>query len=87
MKNYLGAAENGKAAAAAVKRDDNVDDLLNRITATLEKKHCFFADLLEKFPKADYKAVGNAVARLYEENKISQDSDGKFQLKGSGISA
>src|ERR1044072_2080721 len=86
LKNYLGAAENGKAAAAAVKRDDNVDDLLKRITATLEKKHCFFADLLEKFAKEDYKSVGNAVARLYEENKISQDSDGKFQLKASGIS-
>jgi hypothetical protein len=69
-----------------MKRDDNVDDLLNRITATLETKHCFFADLLEKFAKIDYKSIANAVARLYEEGKITQDREGKFQLKAPEIS-
>jgi hypothetical protein len=82
----LGAAENGKPSAASLKREDNVDDLVNRITRTLEKGHCFFADLLEKFPKADYKSIGSAVARLYEEGKIAQDSEGKFQLKAPEIS-
>ncbi len=47
----------------------------------LEKSHCFFADLLEEFPRADYKTVASAVARLYEDGKISQDKDGKFELK------
>jgi hypothetical protein len=41
---------------------------------------------LEKFPKADYKVIGNAIARLYEEGKIAQDSEGKFQLKTPEIS-
>jgi 2,5-furandicarboxylate decarboxylase 1 len=86
LKSYLGAAENGKPFAASLKREDNVDDLVNRITRTLEKSHCFFADLLEKFPKADYRSIGSAVARLYEEGKIAQDSEGKFQLKAPEIS-
>jgi hypothetical protein len=29
----------------------------------------------------DYKTVASAVARLYQEGKISQDKDGKFKLK------
>jgi hypothetical protein len=58
-----------------------VDDLTAKIVVMLEKSHCFFADLLEKFPKADYRSIANAVARLYEEGKIDQDKDGKFELK------
>ena len=66
-----------------MKRDDNVDDLINKITATLEKKHCFFADLLNKFSKADYKAIGNAIARLYEEGKISSGQRRKVSTEGA----
>ena len=60
---------------------ETVDELIEDIVALLEKSHCFFADLLEKLPKADYKTVASAVARLYEEGRITQDKDGKFELK------
>ena len=59
---------------------ETVDELVEDIVALLEKSHCFFADILEKLPKADYKTVASAVARLYEEGKITQDKDGKFEL-------
>ena len=81
LKNYLGAAEEGKKSAAAAKPAESVDELAGKIVVALEKSHAFFADLLEKFPKANYKSVASAVAQLYEEEKISQDKDGKFQLK------
>jgi 2,5-furandicarboxylate decarboxylase 1 len=81
LKNYLSAAENGKAATTGAKTFDGVDELVVKITAALEKSHCFFADLLEKFPKADYKTVAGAIARLYEEGKITQDSSGKLELR------
>jgi len=29
----------------------------------------------------DYKTLANALARLYQDGKISQDKDGKFELK------
>jgi 2,5-furandicarboxylate decarboxylase 1 len=81
LKNYLGPAEEAKKPAAAAKPAETVDELAEKIVAALEKSHCFFADLLEKFPKADYKTVAQAVARLYEDSKISQDKDGKFEVK------
>jgi 2,5-furandicarboxylate decarboxylase 1 len=81
LEKYLGPVDETKKSAAAVKPPESVDELADKIAALLEKSHCFFADLLEKFPKADYKTVGSAVARLYESGKITQDKDGKFELK------
>src|SRR5215510_10041759 len=57
LKNYLGAADDGKKLTAAAKTAMTVDELIDKIIPTLEKSHCFFADLLEKFPKSDYKTV------------------------------
>ena len=81
LRNYLGPIEDTKKPAAALKPVESIDDLVGKIVALLEKSHCFFADLLDKFPKTDYKTVANAVARLYEEGKIGQDREGKFELK------
>src|SRR5688500_17628332 len=81
LKNYLGPVEDVKKPSVAAKSVETVDELVRKIVALLEKSHCFFADLLEKLPKADYKTVASAVARLYEEGKISQDRDGRFELK------
>ncbi len=61
---------------------ETVEVLAEKIVALIEKSHCFFAELLEKFPRMDFKTVASAVARLYEEGKINQDKDGKFELKG-----
>ena len=59
---------------------ESVETLSAKIVATLADSHCFFADLLDKFPAVDYKTVANAVAHLYEHGKIKQDKDGKFEL-------
>jgi 2,5-furandicarboxylate decarboxylase 1 len=83
LSDYVGpAAETAKPRAIA-KPVETVDTLTEKIASALGKSHCFFADLLEKFPKADYKTVATAVSRLYEEGKIRQDKDGKFELTGS----
>ena len=76
----------GSAAAVAKRRPETmplepVEALIEKIETALGKSHYFFADLLEMFPKADYKTVASAVARLYEGGKINQDKDGKFELK------
>jgi 2,5-furandicarboxylate decarboxylase 1 len=81
LKNYLGVAEETKKPGAAAKPAETVEELAARITAALEKSPCFFADLLEKFPKADCKTVAGAVAKLSEEGKIGQDKDGKFEVR------
>ena len=81
LKNFLGAAEEAKKPAVAAKPEETADELAQKIVAVLKKSPAFFADLLEKFPKSEYKTVANAVGRLCEDGKISQDSDGKFELK------
>ena len=81
LKNYLGVADDVKKPSAAAKPAESVDEVAENIVTMLEKSHCFFADLLEKFPRTDYKSVASAVARLYEDGKITQDKDGKFELK------
>ena len=81
LKNYLGTAEGFKRGVAAAKVAMSVDELIEKVIPTLEKSHCFFADLLEKFPRADYKTVASAVGRLYDEGKIKQDKDGRFEPK------
>jgi 2,5-furandicarboxylate decarboxylase 1 len=82
LGDYLGDRAEPAKARAEAKPVDSVDALVRKIEAALVKSHCFFADLLEMFPKADYKTVAGAVARLYEEGKITQDKEGKFELKG-----
>jgi 2,5-furandicarboxylate decarboxylase 1 len=84
LKNYLGPVEEGKKPTAVAKPPETIDELGGKIVALLEKSHCFFAELLEKLSKADYKTVASAVARLYEEGKINQDKDGKFEVRGQG---
>jgi 2,5-furandicarboxylate decarboxylase 1 len=82
LKNYLGPVDEAKKPSTPSKPAETVEVLAEKIVALIEKSHCFFADLLEKFPRVDYKTVASAVARLYEEGKIKQDKDGKFELKG-----
>ena len=78
LSDYLGAG--AITAKAEAKATETVDTLNEKIVAVLGKSHCFFADLLEKFPKVDYKTVANTVARLYEDGKIKQDKDGQLEL-------
>jgi 2,5-furandicarboxylate decarboxylase 1 len=79
LKDYLGQADEAKKPGAAM-TSENVDQLAEKIVAALERSHCFFADLLEKFSKADYKTVASAVAQLYEAGTITQDKEGRFEL-------
>jgi 2,5-furandicarboxylate decarboxylase 1 len=80
LSDYVGPA--ATTAKPKPETTESVEALIDKIETALGKSHWFFADLLEKFPKAEYKSVAGAVARLYEEGRISQDKDGKFELKG-----
>ena len=81
LKDYLGPVEQTAKKKETAKAIVTPEELANKIVSVLEKTHCFFADLLDKFPKTDYKAIADTVARLYEEGKIKQDKDGKFELR------
>jgi 3-polyprenyl-4-hydroxybenzoate decarboxylase len=80
LSDYVGPPEGTKRRLAA-RPPESIEALTEKIESALGNSHCFFADLLEKFPRADYKSIAGAVARLYEDGKITQDKDGKFELK------
>jgi len=84
LSDYVGSAD-GAAKTKLEGKPESAETLVPRIVAALGQSHCFFADLLEKFSACDYKAVATAVARLYEEGKIAQDKDGKFELKPAAV--
>ncbi|HWH80203.1 MAG TPA: UbiD family decarboxylase domain-containing protein, partial [Candidatus Binatus sp.] len=81
LSDYVGPVDLSAKPKIESKTGETLDSVSERIIATLGKSHCFFADLLDLLPKADYKTIASAVARLYEDGKIGQDTDGKFQLK------
>jgi 2,5-furandicarboxylate decarboxylase 1 len=81
LKDYTGIAEEGPKTKPATKPDESVEPVAEKILAALEKSHKFFADLLELFPKIEYRAIASAVGRLHQEKKIVQDGEGKYQVK------
>ena len=80
LADFLGAEEKPAKSRGEIKSIESIETLSEKIIAALGKSHCFFADLLDKFPRVDYKTIANTVARLYEDGKIKQDKDGKFEL-------
>jgi 2,5-furandicarboxylate decarboxylase 1 len=81
LTDYVGPAAETAKPRPDRKTAETVDSLIEKIEIALAKSHCFFADLLDKFAKADYKTVATAIAQLYEDGKIAQDKDGKFELR------
>ena len=81
LADYLDEAPAKKAAAKKTAPPAS-KKIVADIEAALQKSHCFFADLLELFPDADYRTIATAVADLYEQGKITQDKDGKFEVRG-----
>jgi 2,5-furandicarboxylate decarboxylase 1 len=81
LKDYTGM--NGEAAkpATAASSDESIDAVAENILAALQKSHRFFANLLELFPKLEYRSITSAVGRLHQAGKIIQDGEGKYQLK------
>jgi hypothetical protein len=46
----------------------------------LAESHRFFAELLERIPDVDYRAIAIALGTLHQQGKINQDGDGKYRV-------
>jgi 2,5-furandicarboxylate decarboxylase 1 len=78
LGDYLGEAGGSGAPAP---RPASPEALADRIEAALLQSHRFFAELLEIFADADYRSIADAVARLYESGRLTQDRDGRFEIR------
>ncbi|MCZ6623386.1 MAG: UbiD family decarboxylase [Deltaproteobacteria bacterium] len=60
---------------------DNKPDVLGRkILKVLSKSNRFFAELLDLFPDEKYGRIARAIGWLNEKARITQDTEGKYQL-------
>ncbi len=81
LKNYLGDGGEPVMRKAEAKPSETLETTSEKILVALQESHHFFADLLSRFPKADYRLVATAVGQLHEAGRIVQDGDGKYQVK------
>ncbi len=81
LANYLAEASEPAKAKKEAKPIETTDSLSEKILTALQKSHCFFAELLELFPKADYRAIASAIGQLHQQGKITQDGEGKYQVR------
>jgi 2,5-furandicarboxylate decarboxylase 1 len=81
LKDHLGAPVESKNAPNNGKPAEALDTMGDKILSALGKSHYFFPDLLALFSKTDYRTIATAVGQLHEQGKITQDGEGKYQLK------
>jgi 2,5-furandicarboxylate decarboxylase 1 len=81
LKNYVGDGGEPAKGKAEAKSSETLETISEKIVAALQKSHHFFADLLVLFPRADYRTIATAVGQLHEAGIISQDGEGKYQVK------
>jgi len=79
LDTFLGVGSGQATAESESQTDESVDALAEKILTTLRQSNRFYADLLELFPTAEYRAVSTAMGRLHQQGKINQDGEGKYQ--------
>jgi 2,5-furandicarboxylate decarboxylase 1 len=84
LKDYLGAVAEPATPSGNGKPGETVETTAVKILAALEKSPQFFPELLTRFSRVDYRTIASAVGQLHQEGKISQDREGKYQVKKLG---
>ncbi|MBI2209414.1 MAG: UbiD family decarboxylase [Deltaproteobacteria bacterium] len=81
LKDYLGPASAPAPRKSREREEAPIDGLAGKIVKTLAASHRFFGEMLDLFPKEGYARIARAIGRLHQEGKITQDTEGKYQLK------
>ncbi|MBI2087639.1 MAG: UbiD family decarboxylase [Deltaproteobacteria bacterium] len=79
LKDYL----EKTAGKATIKGDEDPEALAEKIHRALTDSNRFFAELLELFPDTPFDKIARAVGLLHERGQVTQDKDGKYQVKRS----
>lgn len=84
LKDYLGPSQGKPPRAGERGGEGDVEPLADKILRALAQSHKFFAELLECFPDEAFGNISRAIGLLNEREKITQDRDGRYQVKGEG---
>lgn len=81
LKDYLAPAATRAPRKSRESEETPGDGLAEKIVEMLAASHRFFGEMLDLFPKEGYARIARAIGRLHQEGKITQDTEGKYQLK------
>jgi len=81
LKDYLAPAATRAPHKSRESEETPGDGLAEKIVKILAASHRFFGEMLDLFPKEGYARIARAIGRLHQEGKITQDTEGKYQLK------
>ena len=81
LKDYLGEKESVDRNSPRPSSKQDISTLTKMILEQLTTEHRFFAELLNLFSEHEFATIARAVGQLNETGKITQDSNGKYQIK------
>ncbi len=86
LKEYLGEQTGSMSVSKGVVGEENLEAFAEKILNELSKSHRFFGEILDLFPDEEYGRIARAIGWLNQKDKITQDGEGKYQLRGEDSS-
>ena len=80
LKDYIDEVTRLINKAKVTVNEDKLEVLVEKIMKALSKSHRFFGDILDLFPDEAYGRIARAIGWLNEKARITQDTEGKYQL-------
>ncbi len=81
LEDYVGEKRGTFRGPKEFEEEGDIEGPTERILEALAQAHRFFAELLNLFPDQAYGRVARAIGLLSEKDKITQDQEGRYQLK------
>ncbi len=81
LEDYVGEKRGTRREPKEIEEEGDLEGPAERILEALAQAHRFFAELLNLFPDQAYGRVARAIGLLSEKDKITQDQEGRYQLK------
>ncbi len=81
LEDYVGENRETRREPKEIEEEGDIEGPAERILEALAQAHRFFAELLNLFPDQAYGKVARAIGLLSEKDKITQDQEGRYQLK------
>jgi len=81
LEDYVEENRETRREPKEIEEEGDIEGPAERILEALAQAHRFFAELLNLFPDQAYGKVARAIGLLSEKDKITQDQEGRYQLK------
>jgi len=81
LEDYVDGKKGAERASKQKGEEGDVEALTEKILKALTQDHRFFAELLDLFSDEGYGRIARAIGVLNDREKITQDEEGKYQIK------